>query len=183
VRVGCVALSQRPEAPPSSAPRHAPVIPQHAPGFCWQNADPRFAPPDVDVPVPWAVAVPPPLLADVVAALVVVFAVVPVEPLVVVLADVLVLVAVDPPPVGAPPLLALGLVAAPGGTTNAGAPEVSVEFEVPPPQAARISGAARSAHSEKAAALRRTPLTTGEGIVRVRWWPAVPSAGRTSGSR
>jgi hypothetical protein len=141
-----------------------------------------LAPPVVEVPVPAAVAVLPPLAWVVVALLVVVLVVVPVEPLVVVLADVLVVEDVWPPVV-APPLLALGLVAAPGGTTKAGAPEVSVELVLPPPHPASASGAASSAHSETAAARRRTPLKPCGGIVRERWSPAVPSAGRTSGSR
>ena len=59
---------------------------------------------------------------------------------------------------------------------------MSVEFEVPPPQAASASGEASSRHSEAAAARRRTPVNLGRRTVTGRRSPAVPSAAATGQS-
>jgi hypothetical protein len=121
------------------------------------------------------VVVPPPL--------VVVTVVVAVEPEVVVLLvvdvdpDVWVPVELDWPP-------ELGDVTAPLGTVNGGAPEVSVEFELPPPQAVSANGEASSTHSEAAAARRRMPMNRClRTKLRGRRSAAAPCAGRTQDSR
>ena len=143
-----------------------------------------MAPPLVAVPVPWAVAVPPP--PDVAVPpppLVVVAGVVAVDPEVVVLAVVL----VDPDvwvPVDEEAELPLeaGLVTTPLGTVNGGAPDVSVEFVLPPPQADSASGAVSTMQSVRAAARRRVPMNRAR-TPSGRRLGAAPSAGRTPDSR
>ncbi len=176
-------------------PPPAPKPPQQAPGFCWQNADPRPAPPlfEPDPPLP-VVPVPPPPVAA------------PLPPLAPEPAEELpVPAAADAPPLGEGVVAEPGAVAAAAvvetedvveeveevvldagvprsallvGTVSGGAPAVSVVVGEPPPQAESVRPARSMASSDDPKAATRLMARR-----RRARSPAAPYAGRSGGSR